>query len=80
MIDPQKLIEAAEHHIKRGDSMSMDPRVVKELAQAAAANEQMLKALKLYLAHAGEPGCAIWRHVHSQINAAIAAAKAARGG
>jgi hypothetical protein len=35
MIDPQKLIEAAEHHIKRGDSMAMDPKVVKELAQSA---------------------------------------------
>lgn len=42
MIDPQKLIEAAEHHIKRGDSMSMDPQVVKELALVVQAARDTL--------------------------------------
>lgn len=48
---------------------------------AAAINEQILNALKLYIAHAGEPECAIWRHVQAKVKAAIAAAEAekARG-
>lgn len=35
MIDLPKLIAQADHHIKRGDGMHMDPQVVKELALAA---------------------------------------------
>lgn len=33
MIDLQKLVAQAEHHIRRGDAMSMDPEVVRELAR-----------------------------------------------
>lgn len=47
-------------------------------APAVAVNEKMLNALKLYIAHAGEPECAIWRHVQAQVKAAIAAAEDAR--
>lgn len=32
MIDFKKLVETAEHHIKRGDSMQMDPVVVRQMA------------------------------------------------
>lgn len=32
MINYQKLIETAEHHIRRGDGMVMDPGVIKSLA------------------------------------------------
>jgi hypothetical protein len=42
MINPQKLIEAAEHHIKRGDNMTMDQKVVRELALLAQAVRETL--------------------------------------
>lgn len=32
MIDFKKLVETAEFHIKRGDNMSMDPKVVRQMA------------------------------------------------
>ena len=43
-------------------------------ASLIAAAPELLAALQLYLAHASEPECAIWRHVQQKASAAIAKA------
>ena len=43
-------------------------------ARLIAAAPELLAALQLYLAHAPEPECAIWRHVQQKARAAIAKA------
>jgi hypothetical protein len=43
-------------------------------AKLIAAAPELLAALQLYLAHASEPECAIWRHVQQKARAAIAKA------
>ena len=58
------------------------PRICQDAADEAAAelrrlyaeNAELLEALQLYLAHAPEPECAIWRHVQARARAAIAKA------
>lgn len=52
-------------------------RAGKEVAANArliAAAPELLNALELYMAHASEPECAIWRHVQNIASAAIAKA------
>lgn len=44
-------------------------------ARLIAAAPELLNALDLVKSHLGEPGCAIWRHVHSVIDAALAKAR-----
>lgn len=39
-IDLQKLIDSADHHIRRGDAMTMDPAVVRQLAGLAKARHE----------------------------------------
>lgn len=43
-------------------------------AKLIAAAPELLVALQLYLAHASEPECTIWRHVQQKARAAIAKA------
>ncbi len=46
-------------------------------ARLIAAAPELLEALALVRAHLAEPECAIWRHVHAVMDAAIAKATGA---
>ncbi|MBA1366941.1 hypothetical protein [Burkholderia gladioli] len=50
--------------------------VSEEDAALAKAAPDLLRALSLVKAHLHEPECAIWRHVHAVIDAALAKAGA----
>ncbi|WP_186187941.1 hypothetical protein [Burkholderia gladioli] len=57
-----------QHGIKVGDRLYHGP--------AAEAAPELVEALSLVKAHLHEPECAIWRHVHAVIDAALAKAGA----
>lgn len=43
MIDFKKLVATADHHIKRGDLIMMDPKVVRKLAVMLIARDERIR-------------------------------------
>jgi hypothetical protein len=52
-------------------------QVARADAQMIAAAPELLNALELVKAHLSDPECAIWRHVHAVMDAAISKATGA---
>jgi hypothetical protein len=58
--------------IKQQDALQhLHNLAVQERDRLHSQNQELVEALELYLAHASEPECAIWRHVQDKARAAL---------
>jgi len=74
MIKQPKALRLAAH-AEANASFGDMALIAAELRRLHEVNADLLRSLKLFLAHSSEPECAIWRHVHGVAHAAIAKAE-----